>query len=338
MLSNKLASAITLCISLLSPPTTAGVIFGSDGNLGGGYRWDADHYEIGGRERSLNGGLRYSMQGGSLTTYRDLFNWDITPTLEAFGITVNQAFDAWQSVDPVTGLTTSLNFVDDSATTQVIGNGFGTVNINGAEIDLLASNAGDAGTRATSYFNASGHEVTLTSGTTNYSNSGAIIGADININNNQGAIYSLDFFGRLLTHEIGHALGLGDVEDFNGNGFIDDNYDDSDKLGTLTNSWGLLVDPLNPAASVGLTQFAPNIVTTAAIQTPGVNILMESQGLGIASGNPVTNKVPLTNDDYGMRQFLYPTLYAAQVPEPSTLAIFSLAILLFLRRSKVTSS
>jgi len=79
-------------------------------------------------------------------------------------------------------------------------------------------------------------------------------------------------------------------------------------------------------------------VTTAAIQTPGVNILMESQGLGIASGNPVTNKVPLTNDDYGMRQFLYPTLYAAQVPEPSTLAIFSLAILLFLRRSKVTSS
>ena len=275
------------------------------------------------------------MQGGSLTTYRDLFSWDISPTLEAFGITIRQAFNAWQSVDPVTGLTTSLNFVDDSATTQVIGNGFGTVNINGAEIDLLASNAGDSITRATSYFNASGHEVTLTSGTTNYSNSGAIIGADININNNQGAIYSLDFFGRLLTHEIGHALGLGDVEFYGSNGFIDDNYDANDPLGTLTNSWGLLVDPLNPAASVGLKKFTPSI---SAIKTPGVNLLMESQGLGIAAGNPVTNKVPLTNDEYGMRQFLYPTLYAAKVPEPSSLAIFSLAIFFFLRRSKVTSN
>ena len=132
MLGKKLASAITLTISLLSLPTTAGVIFGSVGDLGGGYRWDADYYEIGGRERSLDGGLRYSMQGGSLTTYRDLFSWDISPTLEAFGITIRQAFNAWQSVDPVTGLTTSLNFVDDSATTQVIGNGYGTVNINGA--------------------------------------------------------------------------------------------------------------------------------------------------------------------------------------------------------------
>ena len=335
MLGKRRLSTFILSFTLLSLPTTAGVIFGSVGDLGGGYRWDADYYEIGGRERSLDGGLRYSMQGGSLTTYRDLFSWDISPTLEAFGITIKQAFSAWQSVDPVTGLTTSLNFVDDSATTQVIGNGFGTVNINGAEIDLLASNAGDSITRATSYFNASGHEVTLTSGTTNYSNSGAIIGADININNNQGAIYSLDFFGRLLTHEIGHALGLGDVEFYGSNGFIDDNYDANDPLGTLTNSWGLLVDPLNPAASVGLKKFTPSI---SAIKTPGVNLLMESQGLGIAAGNPVTNKVPLTNDEYGMRQFLYPTLYAAKVPEPSSLAIFSLAIFFFLRRSKVTSN
>lgn len=325
MLSKKYFSVITLVISLLSLPATAGVIFGSDGNLGGGYRWDADHYEYNGRERSLNDGLRYSMEGGSLVNYRDLFKWDVIPTELDFGATIELAFNAWKSVDPVTGLSTSLDFIDDTASTIAVGNGFGSINIFGAEIDLLASDAGDSGTRATSYFRASSHNVTLTSGTTNYSDSGAIIGADININNNQGAIYSLDLFGRLLTHEIGHALGLGDVDV--GFSFIDDNYDANDPLGTLTNSWGLLVDPLNPAASVGLSLFS---VTKAAIQTQGVDILMESDGLGIATGNPVTNLVPLTNDDYGMRQFLYPTLSAANVPEPSTVILFLLAFTMLL--------
>jgi hypothetical protein len=296
--------------------------------LGGGFRWDADYYEFNGRERSLNGGLRYSMEGGSLATYRDLFKWDVTPTELDFGAKIEQAFNAWKSVDPVTGLSTSLDFIDDTASTAAVGGVFGSISIFGAEIDLLASDAGDSGTRASSYFLASNHNVTLTSGTTNYSNSGAIVGADININNNQGAIYSLDVFGRLLTHEIGHALGLGDVDV--GFSFIDDNYDVNDPLGTLTNSWGLLVDPLNPAASVGLSQFS---VTKAAIQTPGVDILMESNGLGISTGNPVTNLVPLTNDDYGMRQFLYPTLFSANVPEPSTVILFLLAfIMLFNNR------
>ena len=35
---------------------------------------------------------------------------------------------------------------------------------------------------------------------------------------------------------------------------------------------------------------------------------MESSGLGISLGNPASNLVPLRNDDYGMRQFLYPSL------------------------------
>ena len=88
-----------------------------------------------------------------------------------------------------------------------------------------------------------------------------------------------------------------------------------------------MVDPLNPAASIGLSLFS---VTKAAIQTQGVDILMESDGLGIATGNPVTNLVPLTNDDYGMRQFLYPTLSAANVPEPSTVILFLLAFTMLL--------
>jgi hypothetical protein len=57
---------------------------------------------------------------------------------------------------------------------------------------------------------------------------------------------------------------------------------------------------------------------------------MESRGLGIAAGNPVTNLTPLTNDDYGTRQFLYP------VPEPSTLllALAALVAILALRRPR----
>ena len=44
---------------------------------------------------------------------------------------------------------------------------------------------------------------------------------------------------------------------------------------------------------------------------------MESRGLGIGPGNPITNLFPLTNDDYGIRQFLYPQI----IPEPSGLLV-----------------
>ena len=51
---------------------------------------------------------------------------------------------------------------------------------------------------------------------------------------------------------------------------------------------------------------------------------MESRGLGISAGNPVTNHVPLTNDEYGTRQFLYPS--ASAVPEPGTLMLLTLGL------------
>jgi len=123
-------------------------------------------------------------------------------------------------------------------------------------------------------------------------------------------ISSLDIFRRLLTHEIGHALGLNDLEAADDAArFIDDNYDGSTSaaaVATLNNPWALLVNPYDPAASPLNAYIVAD--GNPGIDTPGVDLLMESNGLGVAPGNPAPNLVPLTNDDYAMRQFLYPSL------------------------------
>jgi hypothetical protein len=311
----------------------AGVIFNFTGNtLGGGSRWDAAPRNIAGvGERSLNGGLRYSLQGGSYQAYRDLFTWNVVPSVADFTTAIQQAFNAWSSVDPVTGLGTAVTFVPDLGTAVVGSNtGNGGVDVRGAEIDLFGSNdaffwnVGNSGTQGETWFNTVGSTVTLTSGTANYAGSTAISGADIIMNSNTQAVYSLDLFRRILTHEIGHAIGLGDVEgDINPGAFIDDNFNGATSataLATLTNSWALLVNPLNPGASAGLSRFTVPFGDPGTT-TAGVNILMESRGVGIGAGNPVTNLVPLTSDDYGTRQFLYPIVPPA-VPEPASVAVF----------------
>ncbi|NEO74998.1 MAG: PEP-CTERM sorting domain-containing protein [Moorea sp. SIO4G3] len=83
---------------------------------------------------------------------------------------------------------------------------------------------------------------------------------------------------------------------------------------TLTNPIAQLVDVRNPANSPFSLFTVPN--GDPGVDTRGVDILMESQGLGIAPGNPVTNLNPLSNDDYGGRQFLYPFV---SVPEPTSI-------------------
>lgn len=325
-----LCGSFLVCLASLSAieDVRAGVVFGNSG-LSGGFRWDAAPREIGGLERSLDGGLRYSVQGGSWQAYRDSFSWQgATPSVGAFQSAVEGAFDAWSSVDPVSGLGSSLSFVSDFSTpvNSAVSGGLRF----GAEIDLFATNLGDGGTRGFSFFNAVGGTVTLTSGTTNYA-AAPISGADVTINANPGAQYTLDLFRRLLTHELGHALGFGDVEgDINPNNFIDDNYDPTNSataLATLTNSWAHLVNPLDPSAS------PLNIYNVAdadpGVDTFGVDILMESRGLGIGPNNPIGNLVPLSNDDYGIRQFLYPSL---AVPEPTSATLIGFAAVLGLVR------
>ncbi len=329
-------ASVCLLLLVLAPQTvSAGVVFGNVG-LTGGFRWDAAPRTIGGFERSLNGGLRYSLQGGSYQAYRDSFTWSGgTPSVAAFQGAVQSAFAAWGVNDPVSGLTSSLAFTPDFAT-AVNPTVSGGVRF-GAEIDLFATDLGDSGTRGFAFFNALGSSVMLTSGTTNYA-AAPISGADITINSNPGAVYTLDFFRRLLTHEIGHTIGLGDVEgDLNPNAFIDDNYNGSSSataLATLTNSWAALVNPLNPSASP-LSVFHV-FEGNPGVGTSGVNILMESRGVGIAAGNPVTNLFPLANDDYGMRQFLYPSL--TTVPEPGAAGLVALlGTLLAARRRRFSA-
>ena len=311
---------------------TAGVIFGLDGNgsLDGGSRWNADETffdtSAGLMERSLSGGLRYSVQGGSYAAYRDRFSWNQLPSVADFSAAVGRAFTAWTVADPATGLGTALSFVEDFGTTVSI-----AISDNvrlGSEIDLLADNIG-TGNRGNAFFNARQLTggVTLTSGTTGYRGF-AITGTDVRMNSNN--TWSLNDFETILTHEIGHAVGLGDVEDFGNNGFIDDNYDSNDPAGTLTNSWAGLVNPLDPSASVGLALYAvPN--NASGIDAPGVDILMESA----IPNTFFVNGAALQNDDFGTRQFLYPSVGdVAAVPEPATPALLLAAAGLTLLRRR----
>ncbi len=323
--------AATAAMTFLMNTAQAGVVFGlpAAGLQGGIYRWDAAPRVINGNERSLDGGLRYSVSGGSLNTFRDQFSWTALPSSADFAAAVQSAFNAWTVVDPTTGLGTPLSFVFDS-NSSVAGMTGGGVNTEGAEIDLIAAtdatfwNPGNNVTQGETWFGGIGAPVTLTSGVPSYSFSQAISGVDIYINSNPGAVYSIDLFRRLLTHEIGHAIGLGDVEgSINPGAFIDDNFNASNPAATLNNSWAALVNPLDPSGSASLARYNIGGAAGAA----GVNLLMESNGLGISAANPVTNLQPLTNDEFGTRQFLYPMLSA--VPEPGTalMGLFGLAVL-----------
>lgn len=297
-------------------------------------RWDAKYRVVPGLgERSLFGGLRYSVQGDSFAAYRDMFTWSgPTPSEGAFQQAIEDAFNAWTVVDPATGLGTALSFVADLGKPVSAWN-----DPSGAEIDLLAdpdlNGYGAFAIFATTDPTTDPTTLTLTSGTQDYPGR-AIVGADIKINSS-GVAYSLDngplSFRMLLTHEIGHTLGLNDVDLVGSidNFFIDDNFNQNMPLETLTNSWALSVNPFDPGSSfppLDLFQVAnpfgggnPDLPGLNGFDTPGVSILMESNNLGGQTGGQV-GPTALRADDFGGRQFLYP----AVVPEPSSLPIWAL--------------
>lgn len=271
-------------------------IYGATG-LERGAHWDANLRFTSGVERSLSGGLRYSLSGGSFQAFRDRFNWSGgAPPLTDFEQAVRDAFNAWTVTDPATGLTSSLSFAPDFATPVADGHTLG------AEIDVFATNLGGTGQRGETTLSwGSFRNVRLTSGVDYYAQ--PINGADIEINT--GGTYSLSFFRLLLSHEIGHALGLRDVDiDAGPDGeYIDDNYDPSTAATaaqTLTNSFAARLDPFNPGGSP--VRFFTVANGSPGLDSPNAHVLMESAIPSVLNGV----LQPLKNDDYAGRQFLYP--------------------------------
>jgi hypothetical protein len=315
-----------VAIALASAPASAFGIFGSPG-LHNGLRWDAAPHYVAGQDRSLTGGLSYSVQGGSYEAFRNLFAWSFgVPSVDVFRATIDHAFAQWTVVDPATGLGTALRFVADPDS-AVQGPW------DGAEIDLLGSidgynwDPGQTFARAeTSFFSEPAYNgITLTSGTTHYPGQ-ALTGADITFNTN--GYWTLPILETVLTHEIGHALGLDDVETAGSNGrFIDDNFScpvPSTCRATLSNSFAAMIDPYNPAAS-------PLHLYTIAPSDPGVYsapILMQSY----ISNEIYAYDQKLQNDDFAGRQFLYPFV----VPEPASLPLAGVGLVAFAaaRRSR----
>jgi hypothetical protein len=279
-------------------------------------RWDAAPRDVWGEERSLDGGLRYSLEGGSYQAFRDQLLWSQVPTTDAFEAAVKASFDFWTVVDPSTGLGTSLAFVEDLGTEiwdDQADNGGGPpsswIGPNyGAEIDIIANTPDiDAIASVVAYVDlASANRLTLTSGTTNYRGF-AFSGADIRIDPNH--VWNIELFQTVLTHEIGHAIGFADFWQYPGVGgafspFLDDNYDGTNSAtarATLNNSFALLIDPYDPDSSPLLKIAAP-LDSDPGLYTWGVHMVMEELFVPI-----------LSNNEFAGRQFLYPFV----VPEPA---------------------
>lgn len=296
--------------------------FVQQGQFAGVTRWNADPHFVDGFERSLDGGLRYSFQGGNYASFRDLFNWgQRVPTVEDFQAAVENSFSAWESVDPVSGLETDIRFTPDLDTPIVInplpGNVHDLIGLSrGSEIDIGVTSLEEIGSTALMFagFDPDADTVTLTSGVEGYS-AAVFAGVDILISSRPSFSpqWNLDTFQTVLTHELGHALGLADVDLPTGNfdvnsPYLDDNFDDSSNvtaLETLTNSFALLIDPFDPDNSPGLLEFEictspEGCSSLPGLDSPGVDLLMES--------SPQARILDLKDDEYAGRQFLYPFL------------------------------
>lgn len=280
-------------------------------------RWDAAPRQVEGVERSLAGGLRYSVEGGSFQALRDQLIWvgGNVPSVADFEAATRRAFDNWTVVDAAIQRPSAFHFVADLATPAVDdpGNpnrpgGFTGLNA-GSEIDVFAAtpHAGaQFGASVVIFVDATADDLRLTTGATNYPGR-AISGADIRIN--PAFAWSLRGYEVLLTHEIGHALGLADLESA-GAPFLDDDYDPSSPataLATLTDAFSPAIDVLDPD-DTPLQAFIGNLNTNPGLDTPGVTLLMETEGIF----DLLFTEPRLQNDELAARQFLYPV----PAPEP----------------------
>ena len=232
-------------------------------------RWNAAPHYVDGVERSLDGGLRYSLQGGSYEAYMDQLRWSNKPSVAEFQAAVEQAFNDWTVVDFESGLGSDLYFVPDFETTAFFEPGDDPVKLNrGAEIDLLVGPPYNPfwEMETSGMVDPIANTVTLTSGVENYP---AVVfsGSDI-IANERTVFRNVTHFQQLLSQQSAAVLGLGEVDsntaDPNSNPYLteyyDDNFDDTNDataLATLTNSFADLIDPYDPDHSAGLMLYEP---------------------------------------------------------------------------------
>ncbi|CAN5555220.1 hypothetical protein BH09PLA1_BH09PLA1_36100 [soil metagenome] len=322
------ALGLSVAAGAFGPVVARGFIYNTGNEsapvgLTGGLRWDSVPRMVGGTDRSLVGGLSWSVAGGSFASFKSQFAWaGATPTDAQFQAVMEQAFSFWTSVDtnPLLPVSAPFAFVYSPASVA-------TSNpMTGAEIDFLASDLGFVGSAGGTLSHPTLNDhVRLTSGSENYS-SDVIGGIDININNHAGTTYTLNGFRALLAHEIGHSLGMGHADLGQANRFVDDNYDGTSEAtanATLTNHYSNLINPLDPSNSPLLNRYTvPN--TTLGTNASDVHILMER----FLDPATISALNPMSPDDYAQRQFLYPTT----VPEPSGVAIFALSASVMIRR------
>lgn len=273
-------------------PITGQLTGNVTGDLNSAARWDSVNRMDGvGTNRSLVGGLSYNFQGGSLANYFALFTWAAGSTLAQFQTAVNSAFDAWQSEDKNIKFTPGTVAV--AAPTMATDN-----HVVGNEIDFFAQAA--LGASGLTFKYGVQDPVRLTNG---YSNDGSgnftpsdrIYASDIYINTVSGMGWTIGNWQDTFTHEIGHALGLGDVDVRD---FIDSNANPGD--GSDINEGG--------DVRVGLHTGPPLSVELAT----DAHILMCSDCPLVTTPSP---------DDVSGLHFLYP------VDEPAGLGLFALAVL-----------
>ncbi len=221
-------------------------------------RWDASPRYVQGVERSLDGGLRYSIETGSYQGLRDQFIW--VPGCHPLPTSRRQP--------------NGLSSTGRSSTLRL-----------GCRLASISSKIYRL----------------------------PISGADIRIN--PAFVWSLSGFEVLLTHEIGHALGLSDLEGPSGigggSGFFDDNFDPSTSLTasqTLKNSFALDIDPYDPDDSP-LFELFGDMNMDPGLDSPGVELLMETESIF----EPTEAAPFLQNDEFAARLFLY----AVAVPQPA---------------------
>jgi hypothetical protein len=298
-----LVGAALLASSLPATLFGFGVRYDSLFGSGIAQRWNAAPLTLdNGNERSLDGGLRYSVEGGSYGAFKNEFDWQgNVPTDADFQQAIEQAFAAWTAVDPATGLRTELEFIPDLDVDVTLDE-----QITGAEIDLFGQPIG-TGFQGLATTSARGPlDMTLTSGAV-FRDTLVFTGSQVVLNTN-AANWTLDIFRTTLMHELGHVLGLEDVETAGVNGeFFDDDFDPTNSQSinaTLTNSFALLIDPADPENSPDLSRFTLDPAQFDA-GIPGGNsfaphLLMES------GGDPNVWYSGLDADSFAGRQFLYP--------------------------------